>query len=405
MSYRDELISLWSTSGDAKIVQIDMAKALIDTEIAWASLDSAKSKKLLEKIEELGGYQAAKEFVYEVPEDEKLKGESIHPEESVSETATEVVVSEKVQHALQNESVFDEDSKELVEVTPEMRNMANMLQQKLNATTLITALILKKFSDEKLYLAVGCNSFKEFAETCLPYGYRHSKRFLSIANHFAPLLPGDFDPKGTSMSLEESEEIAELSSLGSAKLYELTKIEDADFQEVFTKGKVVMPDGSEMTLDEIKDESARKLAERMKEFKKDYNQKLANTEEDKKKAQAERDHYKKELERNEKVIERAHELEELYGKEASRIAEIESLLSKASEYINKADYFFGRVQLDMDDPEVLQESARSVMRKLNNMQTRAISRFEWFNELEEMEVTPKVLMKNGESTDSANDAD
>jgi len=304
---------------------------------------------------------------------------------------SETTLSEISENAL----VFDQDSNQMVAVTKEMHLEANALQQRLNATTLVTALILKRIKDKQLYLAFQCSSFAEYADTVLPMSYGHAKKYIRIADTFAPLIPGEFE-KGASTHLLESDEINQLSSLGSEKLYELSKVKEADFTEVFSSGKVTLPNGAEYTLDEIKEESARKLAENMKEFKKGLTKKLAVSEENRLKAEGERDTYKKQVEKHKALVERSYEMEAKYGAEASKVSEMQFLLDKSTEHIRELESYFGQLTIEENDPESLQEEARSILRRLNAIQYNAKQRFPWLNELEEMAVLPKEL---GESFD------
>ncbi|MEQ8578178.1 MAG: hypothetical protein RIC57_09095 [Balneola sp.] len=310
-------------------------------------------------------------------------------QDGISESEAMDVVSDNVNQT-GTMQVFDADSGETVAVSAEMRSLAFGLQQRLDATTLVTALILKKVSDEKLYLAFDCSSFKEYAETMLPFGYSSSKKYLIIGNKFAPMLP-EFDSKGDSNHLLESENVAELSGLGYSKLYELTKVEDADFSEVMTEGKLVMPDGSELTLDDLRDMSARDVIEEVRKVRAPLQKEVRKYKEDALTAQAERDQYKSQLEKNKKLIERADELEKLYGEEAVRIGEIEENIRKADSYLRECEKYFNRIVIDDEDPESVKEQTLSLIRRATRIITSAYQNYDWITETAEHQVFPTAV--------------
>ncbi len=310
-------------------------------------------------------------------------------QDGISESEAMDVVSDNVNQTGIMQ-VFDADSGETVAVSPEMRNLAFGLQRVLNSTALVTGLIVKQISDQKLYLAFDCSSFKEYAETVFGYGYSAAKRYLKIGNHYGPFLP-DFDIKGDTYPLLESKEVAELSSLGYSKLYELTKMEEADFSEVMTEGKLIMPDGSTYTMDEMREMSARDVIEEVRKVRAPLQKEVRKYKEDALTAQAERDQYKSQLEKNKKLIERADELEKLYGEEAVRIGEIEENIRKADSYLRECEKYFNRIVIDDEDPESVKEQTLSLIRRATRIITSAYQNYDWITETAEHQVFPTAV--------------
>ena len=298
--------------------------------------------------------------------------------------------------------VLDEETGELVEISDDMRRIAHGIQQRIEGATIITAFLIQMVRDEKMYLAFGCGSFQEYADTMLPFNRRTAYKYISISEKFTPLLPSRLSSNGVQSTAQIAENIAsndvmqDLSSIGTEKLYELTKIPDADFSEVMNKGVVKTPDGQEWSLDEIKAESSRKVAEAVKEVKKKYQSRLSNIEEDKKRLKEERDLAKKELADNKERIERSQEIEQKYGKQASRLEELEYLLDEAQKHLGKLEEKFGKVEVDYSDPESLRERAMTLLRQMTLIQEAARTRFGWLEDMDELSLFPAWKLSDNE---------
>lgn len=294
-------------------------------------------------------------------------------------TSTEVAESDNVNLS----HVLDEETGKLIKVSDDMRRIAHGIQQRIEGATIITAFLIQMVRDEKLYLAFGCGSFQEYADTMLPFTRHTAYKYISIGEKFAPLIPKLESSTVASMQQLDTgdlgQKVNDLSGIGMSKLYELTKIPDADFSEVMNKGVVKTPDGQEWSLEDIKAESSRKLAEEIKQVKKKYQARVANLEEDRKTLLEERDKARETLEKNQARIDRSYEIESKYGEKAVRMEEIEHLLTKSNELLTKLEKSFGQIDIDNEDPDSIKEQALSIMRRISVMQEDARRRFPWIS--------------------------
>jgi hypothetical protein len=261
-------------------------------------------------------------------------------EQSAEVTDLEPVAEEEEQAG--DLVIYDDEEEGMVKVTPEERRVANSLQQRMDVTTLMMAVIMMRMSDEKLYRAVdkGYSSFREYAEVRCPFGYRQAQKYASIGRKFAPLLPGDIT-KGELSSPDQKAlngNLEALGDLGVNKLYELSKIDDADFSELPSEGKVILKDGTEIDVEDIKSQSAREFKRKLDEYK-EYQQDL---EKELNSTAQERDKALEEKEQAEKDAEVGLKYKHMYGEKSdqfeaqkgrimaarSKAADLNQLLSK-----------------------------------------------------------------------------
>jgi hypothetical protein len=148
--------------------------------------------------------------------------------------------------------------------------------------TLEKAVALARIADREHYLDLGHPSFKAFAESDLPFGWRQAMKYVKIGRKFAPMLPefeGDnmnpdayllSENSGTNDAEGGGEAALQFSQLGISKLHEMTKLDDAAFEDVAREGKLVMPDGeTEYTLDELMDMKTAEASKAIEEAKMD----------------------------------------------------------------------------------------------------------------------------------------
>lgn len=263
--------------------------------------------------------------------------------------------------------VYDDEEGGLVEVSADERKVANSLQQKMDIATLVTAVIMMRMSDDKLYRGVdnGYSSFREYAEVRCPFGYRQAQRYAKVGRKFAPLLPDGV----TSMSPDQKTlngNIEKLGELGMTKLYELSKIDDADFSEIPSEGKVVLKDGTEIDIEEIKGQSAREFKRKLDEhrqYQKDLEEELNQTAIAKEKAEKRADQVEKDAETGRKYKDMFGQKSEQFEAQKSRILEARSKAADLNQVLSKVT--------DLD-PEF--ESLVDELRDLHKMVDRGLQR-------------------------------
>lgn len=224
----------------------------------------------------------------------------------------------------------------------------------------------------------------------LPFNRRTAYKYITIAEKFAPLLPGvQVDGSVSSMTqleenLADNEQINELSGIGMTKLYEIATIPDSDFNEVMSDKKFEI-NGREYSIEEIKAQTVKELQDEVRAEKKQLQKRLANLEEENKKHKSERDHYKKQLDENEELIERSREREAMHGPEARKIEDIEYNLERAEAHLTKLQIFFTNVEVDEEDPQMLRDRVLSILSSVTALPKMASRRMEWLKDLENYE--------------------
>jgi len=277
--------------------------------------------------------------------------------------------------------VYDAESEQWKDISSKEQKMAAYIHNQVLMGVFISATAIKKMFDEKLYLGLGCDSKEEYISTMLPYGRSQAYRLYAIGSKFNGILggfgeqakllgegneqnPNDFVP---SMGQNEAGNVtpAGLNNLGMAKLYELTRIDDANFDELMTTGKANIG-GNEITIEEIKEHSAKELQKRISENKKLYTGKIAQMQEEIKTLKEE----KKTLEASEDKIKTAVELEKLYGGVASKLEDKKSRLSDATSLLNDFNETIMRCGITDEDPQVLQQQLVDLIRQVDGLYAR-----------------------------------
>ncbi len=307
----DRLIGIAKEHGVIPGIQMAISGYVTEVYEPFSELTEDLAKEVLDEIDHSGFNQV-----------QKIALEDQQPEESFTKNETTDVVSEKVK---QLGSVYDSETKEFVQIDAETRALAQALQQRVDMATLMTAMILKRMSDEKLYLGLGYSNFKEYVLETLPFGESSAKKYLKIGRKFAGVLPEDFGKGEPVHLLEENENAQKLSGLGVKKLYDLTKIEDADFSEVVSQGVVKLNDGTELDLDEINASTAKEFKAQLdahREYQADLEKELDKTAEERDEALQKADQATKDSETGKKY-------KDLYGPKSKEYEAYKSRIAVA----------------------------------------------------------------------------
>lgn len=296
--------------------------------------------------------------------------------------------------------VLDEETGELVEITDERRQISVRIHERIQGSVMVSAILLQIARDEKIYLAFGLGSFQEYVNTMLPFSKRYAYKLLNVADEFSPILP-----KVSSMTLSNGEvpnEIQELGSLGISKLYNLTRLPEADYSEVFKKRKVKLADGTELDLREIEESSSREFDRQVSEIRREYQKRISNLEEQNRKYKGEYQHAKVELEKNQDRLDRINELESQYGPKAVRVEDIEHNISVATGHLRKASKYIFQNDLEDDDPDTLKQEINNFLRLMHTIQEGLWDRYEWLKDITQMEL-PAWRLKDDPRIDPDSD--
>ncbi len=279
--------------------------------------------------------------------------------------------------------VFDAETQEWKKISQNEQQLASYMHNQIMAGVYYSAAALTKMLDEKLYIALGCESRDEYIDTMLPYSRRQAYILLAIGRKFSGILGGISQNKLISAgsddgvqeralndNMSENTEIGvherALNELGIKKLYEMTKFEDSEIEELLNTGSTRI-NGNDFSLEEIKEKSAKDLSIKMAQVKKQYSGKISQLQEEISMLKEE----KKLLLKNEEQVKTAVELEKLYGAPASKLEDKKSRLNKSFSLLNDFIETFARCGITTEDPELVQQQAVDLVRQIDSVYTRA----------------------------------
>jgi len=274
-------------------------------------------------------------------------------------------------------TVFDADKQEWIEISPKERIIASKLHDKLLEGAYFSAILIAKIVNERHYLALGCESAEEYINTMTPYSRSQAYVLLKIGRKFSGFLGGNLQnnlllnennagspESGLQVDNPESAESA-LNGLGITKLLELTKLEDDDINELLSTGKASI-NNNQLTLEELKESSAKDVAKRIAEVKKQFSGKIALLSEENKQLKEE----KKLLQKDSEKINTALELEKLYGAPASKLEDKQERVQEATKLLNDFAETLVRSGVTDEDPQVLQQSLVDLIRQVDGVYNR-----------------------------------
>lgn len=286
------------------------------------------------------------------------------------------------------------------EITPQKRKAYRFHDSEMQMGWIKHSFHLAVILKAELYKVAGYKDQREYAEYHLGESYGNMRKRAKNGNQILDMLPKD-----ASMHLSEIDGYDQLmqniGEIGPTKFYELTKFEDNhfDLKALAESGKATLPSGEEISIDDIKAQTAKQLSKKLKDERREMQKRIANLEEDKKRYRDERDQYRKELDEEKERIERSRELEEKYGKQAARMEEIDYLLEKTEDGLRLIENSFGKVEVDHSDPETLRERVMTLLRRMTLIQEAALTRYGWLENMDELSLFPAwKLSENGEST-------
>jgi hypothetical protein len=278
--------------------------------------------------------------------------------------------------------VFDTEKNDWVTITVEEHTTASYVHQQIYIGAIVSAMAIKKMFDGKLYIAMGCQNKEDYIDTMLPFGRTQTYKLVAIASKFQKVLP---DANSKLLLSDNKSEVVhsggqtdlELQNLGVNKLYELASLEDDELTQLLKKGKVKVGDG-EITIDDVRDQSAKEFSKQIAELRKKYSSKISQLSED-------NETLKEELiikdKTNRKLQQRlldAEELELKYGPGASLLEHKKANINKAREMFNDAIEYLVRSNVNVEDPQSVQKDLCDTIRKIDELHQRAES---YFNEV------------------------
>ncbi len=270
-------------------------------------------------------------------------------------------------------NVYDLELEKFVTVSPETQRTAGYVHQQILAGSLITAMALKKIKDDKLFLGLGCQSFEEYINSMLPFGRSTAFNYLKVANKLESVFPNQLDSADPKVQTFGHE--VQPAGLDFRTLLELTKFDDDGFKNLLKDGMAEI-NGETITLDEIKDMTARETAKAVKNIKEKYSHKV-----DKQAAQidlliSEKQALQDTIEANSDMVAAAEEKEKLYGAKASTYENKLRLLNDAEKSLADLQKLVVNANIDTEDSTNLQKKLVGLLKSISNTHTNFMSNYQ-----------------------------
>lgn len=299
--------------------------------------------------------------------------DSTDPESDDNETALQAT-DQKPQMPDRTVEVFDAETGDLVERTPQQQRMAMQLLRAIQMSTMVQAVAIARLESGKHYLDLGHSSFKEFAQADLPYAYSTAKVYLRIGRRFQDLLPAlDASEEATIQALQEqvedSDEVEPFAAMGTRKLRAITKLDDDDFEQLSSEKRLVDPEsGEEWTLDEIKEMTARDMTSLVEEHQREkraYMSRISQLEEENKRLESEREQDEEKVERAEEKMDDALALEREYGPASQRYKDQQSGLEEMRGHLQALRRAAATFETDADTDQGIKNAIVEVLREMS----------------------------------------
>lgn len=207
------------------------------------------------------------------------------------------------------QTAYDLDVREIVPVRSDKVRRFQFLHQRVQMAVLVVAAALREIADDKLYLAQGFASFKQYT-TSLDMAEVTAKKYVQIGRRFAPMLPRLSDGEAL------SEDAEAVSKLGFTKLLGLARADEETREELIADQQLTGADGTVYTIEEIKAMGNKEyydLLQEVGEERKAHRERFAQMDQQIKLLESERDSDQQRIDDANAKLQSALDLERLYG--------------------------------------------------------------------------------------------
>jgi len=272
-------------------------------------------------------------------------------------------------------TILDQETGEFIEITEEQKVIASLIQRNIELGFFISAINIKKMLDGRYYYALGCQSRDEWIDTKCPIGRSQVYKLYAIATKFEPILDGmQIKQLGEGSSESTSDSVQLLDKTGVEKLYELSKLEDAQLNDLLKNGKI-KTDGGEYSFDDIKDATAKEMSRIIAESTKKYKAKLSQQDEEIATLLEEKKIQDKELAKIRKDKKDLEDIEMLYGPVASTVQQKRKYMETARTMLEEFNEVLIRCGVTADDPETMHKYMQGIIREIDEIHQRAIDTY------------------------------
>lgn len=219
--------------------------------------------------------------------------------------------------------VFDPADGSMIARTDEDHLAAQVLFNIANISSNALAVALHFIMERKYYLDYGYASFNDFVEARLDVGSRQAHRYLQKGRMISrfmgaagAMLATAESPEEFALQLVNAQEEAGLGDLKDGHYYALARLEDDEIDGLATEGKLRLPDGRELTWDDIRRMQAKEFDRMTAEVRRErdaYKALSIQKEEEIRKIKSENAEDREKAKEAEERLKRAEHLERLYS--------------------------------------------------------------------------------------------
>jgi polyhydroxyalkanoate synthesis regulator phasin len=272
-------------------------------------------------------------------------------------------------------TVYDAENSQWVEVSHEEQRMAAYVHQQMLMGVFVTASAIKKVFDERLYLALGCQSREEYIATMLPMNRRQAYKYHAIATKFESatklLTDGELKPidlSNGSVIVQSTALDETANNLGFEKLYELSSLEDDEFAELIKTGKIKGENG-EIDIQDILDSTVKEAKKQIADFKKKYSDKINQLDEENKLLKEEKKQLVKERDSSKEQVEDLKTDLHIYGPNATKLKDKAAHLAVAGKLLNEAHLAIVKAGVMASDPLTLRQDLGNMIKKIDEVRS------------------------------------
>lgn len=284
----------------------------------------------------------------------------------------EVVARERV--AAQGHDAYDAETGEWIKVSATMVEQEQQMREAFAVGKLLQAVVVREVFDRKLYLAAGCETREEYAETVLGVSRRTAYNYHRLASRMSQVLPmpdvAQLATGGVQTLHSPDSETAEIvQSTSISTLYEMVKLPDDDLDTLLDGSALTLADGRTISVEDFKRASARESKQIVKDLKAQYKSKLANDQERAATAETERDIYRERLEAAETTITTLRDGERTWGPRQAHTEAQMAAMESAEKHIKALGLALDQLNPDVpggEPPAALCRAAGTLLHRLEN---------------------------------------
>ncbi len=358
-----------------------IANSACRTELPFHELDDDKAEQIHSIIENMGvplfmqQYNLTKSAESEqsaIENEDSPSYTEANPSTDGNQTGGAVATgSATAASSFQLKEVYDAELGELIQRTPEQQAIGHAMYNRMKQVEALQWAMVKIFIENDHHLDLGYSRRADFYAAEFGLGERAAQNRLKAGEFLLNLLPVSAhkqiqeakEIKG--LSADEVKNFNSLANLGTSKLSDMARIDEADFTEVLSDGVVKFSDGREVALEDIQLRTRTELNNLFKAEIDSYKKRNANLLDAKSESEAEIKRLQQEQDLMAKKIEDAERKEMLYGPKETNLEGYYQRVELATKAVRDANKIITKIELPEDAPDDLQMSVQALHKMID----------------------------------------